>query len=111
MLSREQLIDLSENFPTVSEDGSGFLPRSDVQAALKVLGIDIPGYKMREFLDRFGNDVQIELSQFASLFTELEQAKHMETNRWKDRIGSVSGAYQVQSDKQENTVHTIRVEV
>lgn len=46
MLSREQLQDLNENFPTVSESGSGFLPRSDVQTALKILGIDVPGYKV-----------------------------------------------------------------
>ncbi|PIO65752.1 hypothetical protein TELCIR_12559, partial [Teladorsagia circumcincta] len=29
----------------VYQDGTGFLPHSDLQAALKVLGIDIPGYK------------------------------------------------------------------
>ncbi|EYC08987.1 hypothetical protein Y032_0063g3467 [Ancylostoma ceylanicum] len=112
MLTSEQLTDLSENFKTVSQNGSGFLPHSELQAALKVLGIDVPGYKMRELCDRYGftNSGNVELSQFAALFQELEQAKHQETNRWKERIGSVSGAYQIPSDKQENTVHTIRTE-
>ncbi|VDO55233.1 unnamed protein product [Haemonchus placei] len=112
MLTTEQIEDLSENFKTVYQDGTGFLPHSDLQAALKVLGIDIPGYKMRELSDRYGfsNSDKVELSRFAMLFDELEQAKHEETNRWKERIGSVSGAYQIPSDKQENTVHTIRTE-
>ncbi|KHJ99776.1 hypothetical protein OESDEN_00231 [Oesophagostomum dentatum] len=75
---------------------------------------------MRELCDRYGftNNGNVELSRFAALFDELDQAKHQETNRWKERIGfkmtclrSVSGAYQIPSDKQENTVHTIRTEV
>ncbi|KAK5978433.1 Fimbrin [Trichostrongylus colubriformis] len=83
MLTTEQLEDLSENFKTVYQDGTGFLPHSDLQAALKVLGIDIPGYKMRELSDRYGfsNSDKVELSRFALLFDELEQAKHQETNR------------------------------
>ncbi|VDM55985.1 unnamed protein product [Angiostrongylus costaricensis] len=112
MLTTEQLVDLSENFNTVDENGSGYLPHSDLQAALKVLGIDVPGYKMRELSDRYGfsNSERIEIARFATLFQELERAKHEETNRWKERIGSLSGAYQVASDKQDNTVHTIRTE-
>ncbi|KHJ99775.1 hypothetical protein OESDEN_00230 [Oesophagostomum dentatum] len=68
---------------------------------------------MRELCDRYGftNNGNVELSRFAALFDELDQAKHQETNRWKERIGSVSGAYQIPSDKQQNTVHTIRTEV
>lgn len=50
MLSREQLTDLNEHFPTVSTNGSGFLARSDVQTALKILGIDVPGYKVSNHL-------------------------------------------------------------
>ncbi|CAJ0604252.1 unnamed protein product [Cylicocyclus nassatus] len=111
MLTSEQLTDLSENFKTVHQNGSGFLPHHELQAALKVLGIDVPGYKMRELCERHGlNNSDVQLSQFAQLFAELDNAKHQETNRWKERIGSVSGAYQIPSDKQENTVHTIRTE-
>lgn len=44
---------------------------------------------MRELSDRYGftNSDKVELSRFAALFDELEQAKHQETNRWKERIG------------------------
>ncbi|CAO4383796.1 unnamed protein product [Caenorhabditis nigoni] len=111
MLSREQLQDLNENFPTVSKSGSGFLPRSDVQTALKILGIDVPGYKMRELMDQhFGNEAQIDVDKFARLFDTLDAQKNDEANRWKQQTKQVSGAYHTHSSKQENVQHTIRVE-
>ncbi|CAI2350920.1 unnamed protein product [Caenorhabditis sp. 36 PRJEB53466] len=111
MLSREQLTDLHENFPTISESGSGFIPRSDVQTALKVLGIDVPGYKMRELLDQhFGNEGQIDADKFGKLYESLDAQRNEEANRWKQQTKQVSGAYQVHSAKQENAHHTIRVE-
>lgn len=111
MLSREQLTELNENFPTVSESGSGFLPRSDVQTALKILGIDVPGYKMRELMDQhFGNDGQVDVDRFAKLFDSLDAQRNEEANRWKQQTKQVSGAYQTHSSKQENVQHTIRVE-
>ncbi|PAV65658.1 hypothetical protein WR25_12749 [Diploscapter pachys] len=110
MLSQEQLADLHEQIRTVSEDGHGFIPKSDVGTALHVLGIDVPGYKLRDLMTRFGNEDEIDVRKFADLFNELDQQKRKETDRWKERIGSMSGTYQVQSEKQENTVHTIRVE-
>ena len=42
MLDQEKLADLSEHFPTITESVS----KNDVQAALKVVGIDIPGYQV-----------------------------------------------------------------
>uniref|UniRef100_A0A8R1DGV6 Calponin-homology (CH) domain-containing protein n=1 Tax=Caenorhabditis japonica TaxID=281687 RepID=A0A8R1DGV6_CAEJA len=111
MLTREQLTDLNENFKTVSESGSGFLARSDVQTALKILGIDVPGYKMRELLDQhFGNQGQIDVDRFAKLYETLDEQRNEEANRWKQQTKQVSGAYQVHSSKQENAHHTIRVE-
>lgn len=111
MLSKEQLADVHEHYPTISEQGSGSIKRSDVQGALKILGMDVPGYKMREILDaKFGNSGEIETRQLADLFEELDDQKNREGNIWKKQTKTVSGAYQVQSEKQENTVHTIRVE-
>ena len=61
-LSSEQVEELQESFPTVSplfgsqnlnkqmqlvqNGGSGHIASSEIQAALKVLGIDIPGYQV-----------------------------------------------------------------
>jgi len=113
MLDREQLEDLSEHFPTINESGGGILSKSEVQAALKVVGIDIPGYQLRDILGRFGDVSQLSFDQFTSLYEELYEAKTEETKRWKKRIGSVAGAYQVQGIAEhgaDEIVHTIRVE-
>ncbi|KAI1726424.1 calponin homology (CH) domain-containing protein [Ditylenchus destructor] len=113
MLNKEQLADLSEQFPTLNENASGHLPHSDVHAALKVVGIDIPGYQLRELLNNYGDSKNLTFEQFNSLFEQLDNEKNAEASRWKKRIGSVTGAYQVQSTAvhgAEEIVHTIRVE-
>uniref|UniRef100_A0A915EKU7 Calponin-homology (CH) domain-containing protein n=1 Tax=Ditylenchus dipsaci TaxID=166011 RepID=A0A915EKU7_9BILA len=51
--------------------------------------------------------------EFNSLFEQLDSEKHAETSRWKKRIGSVTGTYQVQGiavHGADEIVHTIRVE-
>uniref|UniRef100_A0A914CZH0 Calponin-homology (CH) domain-containing protein n=1 Tax=Acrobeloides nanus TaxID=290746 RepID=A0A914CZH0_9BILA len=113
MLDTEQLEDLSMHFPTINESGGGTLLTSEIQAALKVVGIDIPGYQLRDILGRFGDISQLSFDQFTSLYEELYEAKTEETKRWKKRIGSVARSYQVQSITEhgaDEIVHTIRVE-
>ncbi|KAI1732890.1 calponin homology (CH) domain-containing protein [Ditylenchus destructor] len=113
MLNKEQLADLSEQFPTLNENASGHLAHSDVHAALKVVGIDIPGYQLRELLNNYGDSKNLTFEQFNTLFEQLDNEKNAEASRWKKRIGSVTGAYQVQSTAvhgAEEIVHTIRVE-
>lgn len=113
MLTREQLSDLSEQFNTINENGGGYLASGDVQQALKVVGIDIPGYQLRDLLAHYGDSKQISYEQFSELFSKLETEKSAEASRWKKRIGSVTGAYQVQGIAEhgaDEIVHTIRVE-
>ena len=65
-------------------------------------------------MGRFGDVKNLSFDQFAALYEELEEAKNAETARWKKRIGSVAGAYQVQGIAEhgaDEIVHTIRVEV
>lgn len=66
---------------------------------------------MRELLLRFGQAGEVSVEQLATLYQELKTAKDATVNRWKERIDSKSGLYTIPSDKQENTVHTIRLEV
>jgi hypothetical protein len=52
-------------------------------------------------------------TQFAELADELSEAKNAEANRWKNRVGSVTGAYTVKTAAEhggDEIVHTIRVE-
>jgi hypothetical protein len=69
---------------------------------------------LRERLQKIGDPKSLTYSQFSELADELAEAKNAEANRWKKRIGSVTGAYQVQSVAEhgaDEIVHTIRVEV
>ncbi|CAD5221133.1 unnamed protein product [Bursaphelenchus okinawaensis] len=114
MPSLEQVAELAEHFPSLClEGGKGEVEAQDIQAALKVLGVDIPGYQLRERLQKYGDPKSLSYQQFAQLADELTDEKNAEASRWKKRIGSVTGAYQVQSAAEhgaDEIVHTIRVE-
>lgn len=68
---------------------------------------------LREMMTRYGSDKQISYDQFTTLYNELDTQRNAECARWKKRIGSVTGAYQVQGIAEhgaDEIVHTIRVE-
>ncbi|KAI6212254.1 L-plastin [Aphelenchoides fujianensis] len=93
-----QVAELTEAFPTLTKNGSGHISFKDLPAALKLCGVDIPGYQLRERLRKYGDPKSLDYHQ---------------RNQWKKRIGSVTGAYQVQSAAEvgaDEIVHTIRVE-
>ncbi|VDM96583.1 unnamed protein product [Thelazia callipaeda] len=113
MLAREQVVDLAERFSTIDENGHGTLLVTDVQEALKIVGIDLPGFQFRELIKRYGSAKHLTFDDFEILFTELRRARDQEVNEWKQRIGSVTGAYTVKGlseQSNEEIVHTIRVE-
>lgn len=68
---------------------------------------------MRELLTKHGDPKQLNYELFAQIFEELDSQKNATTNRWKNHIGSVQGAYQVQGivHGADEIVHTIKVEV
>ncbi|KAK0399244.1 hypothetical protein QR680_002958 [Steinernema hermaphroditum] len=111
-LSREDLEELAEAFPSIGPSGEGHIAYGDVQAALKMVGIDLPGYQFREVMARFDGANNLSVEQFSQLFAELRQGRDEEVNRWKRRISSVTNAYQVQSAAvgADEIVHTVRVE-
>ncbi|OZC09060.1 hypothetical protein X798_03807 [Onchocerca flexuosa] len=113
MLTREQIADLAGRFSTVDESGCGTIPVTDVQEALKIAGIDLPGFQFRELMKRYGSAKDLAFDDFQNLFIELRSEKDQEVNEWKQRIGSVTGAYTVKGlseQSNEEIVHTIRVE-
>ncbi|MCP9265646.1 Plsi protein [Dirofilaria immitis] len=113
MLTREQIADLAGRFSTVDENGCGTIPVADVQEALKIAGIDLPGFQFRELMKRYGSAKDLAFDDFQNLFIELRSEKDHEVNKWKQRIGSVTGAYTVKGlseQSNEEIVHTIRVE-
>ncbi|KAL3102281.1 hypothetical protein niasHS_003690 [Heterodera schachtii] len=110
----DQIEELREHYPTLLQNGgSGFISSTEVQGALKLLGIDLPGYQIRELLSRHGDPKHLNCSEFEAIYMDLDTQRNAETARWKKRIGSVTGAYQVQGIAEhgaEEIVHTIRVE-
>lgn len=65
-------------------------------------------------MKRYGTAKNLPFADFQNLFAELRNEKDQEVNRWKERIGSVTGAYTVKGfseQSNEEIVHTIRVEV
>ncbi|KAI6181280.1 hypothetical protein M3Y98_00812000 [Aphelenchoides besseyi] len=113
MPTTEQIAELTEMFPTLTINGSGQISAGELQSALKVCGVDIPGYQLRERLQKYGDPKALNYNQFSELADELAEQKNAETNQWKKRIGSVTGVYQVQSAAEvgvDEIVHTIRVE-
>lgn len=112
-LSEDQMTELCEKFPSVSQDGNGTIPAADVQEALKTVGIALPGYQVRDLLGRFGNPHELKFSDFQQIYGELQSEKEKPVSQWKTSIGTAGGLYQVKgsSDQSnEGIVHTIRVE-
>ena len=66
-------------------------------------------------MDRYNSgSKQISYDKFTIIFDELDSRRNAEVSRWKNRIGSVTGAYQLQGMAEhgaDEIVHTIRVEV
>ncbi|VDN59057.1 unnamed protein product [Dracunculus medinensis] len=113
MLSKEQIVDLAERFSSINENGQGTISINDIQEALKITGIDLPGFQIRELTKRYVGKENVSFNDFENLFEELRIQKDQEVNRWKERIGSVTGAYTVKGlseQSNEEIVHTIRVE-
>uniref|UniRef100_A0A0N5AS86 Ca2+-binding actin-bundling protein n=1 Tax=Syphacia muris TaxID=451379 RepID=A0A0N5AS86_9BILA len=112
-ISPEQLAELNEKYPSVNADGSGTIPAADFQEALKVVGVSIPGYQVRDLLGRFGNPSDLKFSDFQQVYGELQGEKDKEVNEWKHSIAAAGGSYQVKgtaSETTEGVVHTIRDE-
>jgi hypothetical protein len=114
MLSHEQIKELSELFDTIDENGDGYVQTMELQAALKTVGIDLPGFQIRDLVSRYGGKDRLTFGEFSELYEELKTRKDFEVKSWKNRIGHVQGTYQVHGIAEhgaDEIVHTIRVEV
>lgn len=113
MLTNDQVAELTEHFPTIDENGGGTIATADIQEALRLTGIDLPGFKVRDLLKRYGGVKVINFNEFQKLFQELQTQKDEPMHRWKQQIVSVTGTYTIKGDSEQSNdeiVHTIRVE-
>lgn len=80
---------------------------------MKILGYDLPGYELRQRLDRFGDKSELTFEEFNNLYTEINTEKTAFIKSWKNKIGGVHAAYRVQGiagHGADSIVHTIRLE-
>uniref|UniRef100_A0A914R7I6 Uncharacterized protein n=1 Tax=Parascaris equorum TaxID=6256 RepID=A0A914R7I6_PAREQ len=51
--------------------------------------------QIRDLLKRFGSAKVMSFDEFHRLFSELRSQKDEEVNKWKERIGTVTGTYTI----------------
>ncbi|CEF71495.1 Fimbrin [Strongyloides ratti] len=113
MLTKEQIAEVSREFPSITPQGSGYIKCDEVKDALKLVGIDLPGYQIRELLGRFNGSGELKYSDFEKLYDELDEKKNSFANSWKTGINNAQGAYKVHGLAEhggDEIIHTIRVE-
>uniref|UniRef100_A0A0K0G3L7 Fimbrin (inferred by orthology to a D. melanogaster protein) n=1 Tax=Strongyloides venezuelensis TaxID=75913 RepID=A0A0K0G3L7_STRVS len=113
MLSKEQISELSEKFPSISQEGGGSILYDDVKDALKLLGIDIPGYKFRELIEKNNESNSLTFGEFCNIYSNLIGQKNSLASSWKVGINSAQGSYKIQGlahHGADEIIHTIRVE-
>ncbi|CEF64966.1 Fimbrin [Strongyloides ratti] len=113
MLTKEQISELSEKFPSISQEGGGSILYDNVKDALKLLGIDLPGYQLRDVIQKPSGSDSITFGEFCSVYSNLAGQKNSFASSWKVGINSAQGSYKVQglaNHGADEIVHTIRVE-
>lgn len=77
-LSHEQLDELVSAFKTMDTNGSGFIEASELQDALELVGIKLPGYEIRDLIkqnDTKIKDGKLDIDEFKSLYAKLKREK------------------------------------
>uniref|UniRef100_A0AC34FW25 Calponin-homology (CH) domain-containing protein n=1 Tax=Panagrolaimus sp. ES5 TaxID=591445 RepID=A0AC34FW25_9BILA len=113
MMNSEMISKLEEKFPAVHSNGEGYVFRDDVGEALKIIGFDLPGYQLRDLMERFGGNDKVTIAQLNELYTNLMEEKSSHVNHWQKNVVRVDEAsYQVQGiagHGADEVVHTIRI--
>uniref|UniRef100_A0A914Z233 Calponin-homology (CH) domain-containing protein n=1 Tax=Panagrolaimus superbus TaxID=310955 RepID=A0A914Z233_9BILA len=109
----EMISKLEEKFPWVQSNGEGYVFRDDVGEALKTIGFDVPGYQLRDLMERFGDNDKVTVTQLNELYADLMEEKGSHVQQWQKGIVRVDEAsYQVQGiagHGADQVVHTIRI--
>ncbi|BFZ15593.1 hypothetical protein BsWGS_18631 [Bradybaena similaris] len=111
-LTEEQLNDLKEAFETIDEDGNGCISLQELGFALKTVGIDMPGYQLRQLIAQYdvNKDETIDMEEFKKLYTSekckrdigVTFKKVVQARKDVNTLGGTSLA------SVEGTTHTVR---
>lgn len=111
-LSEEQLAELRESFNTIDLNGDGEIQFSELQQALHLVGYKLPGYEVRQLIERFSRSGKqsLSLAEFNELYKEF---KGKDPN-WTKQLSHASNVEQIgglsEASQAVGVVHTIRYE-
>ena len=112
-LSHEQLDELVEAFKTMDTDASGFIEASELQDALDLCGIKLPGYEIRDIIkqnDTKIKDGKIDIDEFKTLYAKLRREKDF-GHKYKKQVAARQGIETHGGTSQasvEGTTHTVK---
>ncbi|XP_029021309.1 plastin-3-like [Betta splendens] len=109
-VSAEQMEEIKEAFKKVDVDGNGFISSSELSNVFREVGCPLPGYQIRELLQRLDRDKdsRISLEEFTAIFQELKddrlaQGFKKALNK-KEGVVAIGGTSEISS---EGTQHSI----
>lgn len=77
-LSHEQIDELVAAFQTMDNDKSGYIEASELQSALELVGLKLPGYEVRDLINQYDSkikDGKLDIEEFQNLYAKLRREK------------------------------------
>lgn len=111
LLGNDQLDDLKEKFVKLDVNGNGFIELNELRNALKLVGIDIPGYEARLLEEKFKSsdkdkNGKLSLDEFEQLYTQFKNDR--EERKFKTAIKPMKDTTEIRSTNNDAVVHTVR---
>ncbi|KAK6191582.1 hypothetical protein SNE40_003233 [Patella caerulea] len=108
----DQLKELCDVFETIDTEGDGFIQLGELGAAFKCVGIDLPGYAIRDLVKQYdqNQDGKLSMQEFKSLFRKERErldfgSKFKTMVQTRAGIKTHGGTSQASS---EGTTHSVR---
>jgi len=110
-LADDQIEELREKFVKADLNGNGYIELSELREALKIVGVDIPGYQARALEDEYkksdrNKDGKLSLDEFEKMYQKLKSDREERT--FKKTIKPIQEATQTKSKVNDSIVHTVR---
>ncbi|XP_054647199.1 plastin-3-like isoform X2 [Dunckerocampus dactyliophorus] len=109
-VSAEEMEEIRESFQKVDVDGNGYICASEIGDLFRELGCSIPGYQVRELLQKLDRDKdsRIDLDEFTAIFKDMKDDRIAQGFRKalnkKEGIVAIGGTSEISS---EGTQHSI----
>ncbi|XP_076451114.1 plastin-1-like [Babylonia areolata] len=112
-LDDDQLAELRAAFNSIDEDNNGFISVKELDAALKCVGLNLPGYEVRELVAKYDSrdcDGKLDMEEFKNLYAN-EKAKRDIGHTFKKAVSTRQGVATMGGTSyasSEGTTHTVK---